>query len=252
MNTNTILVSIITINKNNSVGLQKTINSIQLQKNILFEWIFIDGLSSDLSCINAYNAPFQNKVIISEEDNGIYEAMNKGISRVSKNSVLTVFLNSGDFFHKSDSLKNVIYKFMSSLKKPDIILCASKEVCRYGLRDRIPKNINYIYFGMPSHHQSIIYSSETLKKFNFSLNYKFASDYEQLCRLFLDEKLFLVYYNVLSIFSNDGVSLSKAKESRLEAMEIRSKILKVPYFINLLIYLIHSITHSLKLSIRYF
>ena len=98
-------LSIITINFNNHDGLQKTINSVIAQTWKDFEWIIIDGGSTDGSknLIEQYD-----KYItywISESDKGIYNAMNKGI-KIARGDYLQ-FLNSGDYFYN----EKVIEKF---------------------------------------------------------------------------------------------------------------------------------------------
>jgi len=94
-------LSIITVNLNNAVGLQKTIDSVLAQTWQEFEHIIIDGGSTDGSkeIISQYT---ETKVLltynlkwISEPDSGIYEAMNKGIKKASGEYIH--FLNSGDF-----------------------------------------------------------------------------------------------------------------------------------------------------------
>ena len=103
-----ILLSVITVVKNDEENIQKTIKSVINQKNINYEYIIIDGDSKDdtLKKINKY----KNKIhkIISEKDSGIYYAMNKGIN-LAKGDVI-VFCNSGDVFYK-DSLKKVVNLF---------------------------------------------------------------------------------------------------------------------------------------------
>lgn len=77
--TNLIQLSIITINYNNAVGLQRTIESVVTQGNNNFEYIVVDGGSKDGSfeVIKKY----ANKIShwVSEPDDGIYNAMNKGV-----------------------------------------------------------------------------------------------------------------------------------------------------------------------------
>lgn len=93
-------LSVITINYNNSIGLEKTLKSIVSQSSKDFEWIVIDGASTDES---KKILEKNNDLItywISEPDKGIYNAMNKGI-KVSKGEYL-LFLNSGDYFYNSD------------------------------------------------------------------------------------------------------------------------------------------------------
>ena len=107
-------LSIITVNLNNKYGLQKTIDSVIAQTYKDFEWIIIDGGSTDGSkeLIEKYGDYISHWV--SKSDNGIYNAMNKGI-RVAHGEYL-LFLNSGDIFYRNDILENVI----SRLKGKDL------------------------------------------------------------------------------------------------------------------------------------
>ena len=91
-------VSIITINRNNIIGLKTTIASVLNQKYSDFEFIIVDGASSDGSSdlIAAISSDHRVKWV-SEPDSGIYNAMNKGVRMSSKDYLL--FLNSGDAFH---------------------------------------------------------------------------------------------------------------------------------------------------------
>jgi glycosyltransferase involved in cell wall biosynthesis len=98
-------LSIITINYNNLPGLQKTIDSVISQSFKDFEWILIDGASTDGSkdLIERYSSSFSYWV--SEPDKGIYNAMNKGIRKASGEYLL--FLNSGDYLQSPSTLENV-------------------------------------------------------------------------------------------------------------------------------------------------
>ena len=89
------LLSIITVVKNDEKNIQKTIKSVIDQKNIKYEYIVIDGKSKDNTLKKIKK--FKNKIhkIISKKDNGIYDAMNKGI-KIAKGDII-VFCNSGDF-----------------------------------------------------------------------------------------------------------------------------------------------------------
>lgn len=92
-------LSIITINLNNKDGLKKTLRSIDNQSNKNFEYLVIDGNSSDGSQDLINNSAFID-IKISEKDSGIYDAMNKGI-QLAKGEYL-LFLNSGDYLNNSE------------------------------------------------------------------------------------------------------------------------------------------------------
>lgn len=90
-------LSIITINRNNAIGLEKTIRSVLSQTNTDFEYVIIDGASTDdsVKVIRKYASSFDKRLKwVSEPDKGIYNAMNKGLGFASGKYV--EFLNSGD------------------------------------------------------------------------------------------------------------------------------------------------------------
>jgi glycosyltransferase involved in cell wall biosynthesis len=104
------LISIITVNYNDALGLERTIKSVQEQTATDYEHIIIDGGSADGSkeVIERYKNSFSHWV--SEPDNGIYSAMNKGI-KASK-GVYLLFLNSGDHFQNHLALEKA-YSFLT-------------------------------------------------------------------------------------------------------------------------------------------
>ncbi len=89
--------SIITINLNNAAGLLRTINSVNRIKNDFIEFIVIDGNSNDDSLLLLSNKIIDNVLV--ENDDGIFDAMNKGI-RLAQNDWV-IFMNSGDVFADS-------------------------------------------------------------------------------------------------------------------------------------------------------
>ena len=96
------LISIITVNRNNAAGLRRTIQSVIGQKGVDFEFIVIDGASTDGSVrvIEEYESDLS--FWASEPDTGIYQAMNKGIRKAEGDYCL--FLNSGDWLCGEGSL----------------------------------------------------------------------------------------------------------------------------------------------------
>lgn len=104
-------LSIITINYNNVEGLEKTMRSVVSQSTKDFEYIVIDGNSSDGSkdVIEKYGDRIDYWV--SEPDSGIYNAMNKGIRQAAGEYLL--FLNSGDFLNDENSLRTVFEELIT-------------------------------------------------------------------------------------------------------------------------------------------
>ena len=94
--------SIITINYNNSEGLKRTIKSVISQTSKDFEYIIIDGGSTDGSVDIIKQYATHIRYWISEKDKGVYNAMNKGVAQAHGD--YCIFMNSGDCFHSSDVL----------------------------------------------------------------------------------------------------------------------------------------------------
>lgn len=109
-------ISIITINLNNLTGLRKTIKSVVSQTSHEFEYMIIDGGSTDGSI--EVIKEFEDRITywISEPDNGIYQAMNKGIRQARGEYCL--FLNSGDWLVED----HVIESMLNALPDCDILL----------------------------------------------------------------------------------------------------------------------------------
>ena len=108
-------LSIVTINRNNAEGLRKTIDSVVSQSFNDFEYIVIDGASTDSSV--EVIKEYQDRITywVSEPDSGVYQAMNKGIRKACGEYIL--MLNSGDFLVD----KCVIEKVMPHMHDEDII-----------------------------------------------------------------------------------------------------------------------------------
>lgn len=107
-------LSIITINRNNAAGLEKTMNSVLSQSYSDFEYVVVDGASTDNSVdvIRRFSIQFGDRLKwVSEPDKGIYNAMNKGIRMASGDYV--EFLNSGDCLVAED----VVLKMFTVLDK---------------------------------------------------------------------------------------------------------------------------------------
>lgn len=105
-------LSIITINWNNATGLEKTMQSVATQSFKEFEYIVVDGASTDgsIEVVKLYESQFAHLKWVSEPDLGIYNAMNKGIRMASGDYIQ--ILNSGDCLAKED----VIERMLSALE----------------------------------------------------------------------------------------------------------------------------------------
>lgn len=115
------IFTIITVNWNNEKGLEKTIQSVLSQTFADFEYVIVDGASSDgsVEIIRKYAGQFGPRLKwVSESDEGIYNAMNKGIG-IATGTYLE-FLNSGDVLVSKDVL-GVVYKSLQTNSFPSIL-----------------------------------------------------------------------------------------------------------------------------------
>ncbi len=168
-------LSIITINLNNAAGLEKTIQSVISQTNKEFEYIVIDGASTDgsVEIIKKYSSGINYWV--SESDTGIYNAMNKGIQKAQGNYCL--FLNSGDYLVSSTTLQDV-FNEISNTAAADIFYsdCIKSDDSIYIYPDNITIN-DIIKIGI-SHQNTLIKRSLFLEHSFYNEKLRIASDLE--------------------------------------------------------------------------
>ena len=100
------MISVISINYNNAAGLKRTIESVIHQTSADYEYIIIDGGSNDDSVAVIEQYASQIDYWVSEPDSGIYNAMNKGVSKA--NGEYCIFMNSGDSFADDNVLIDVL------------------------------------------------------------------------------------------------------------------------------------------------
>lgn len=195
-------LSIITVNLNNATGLEKTAESIVSQTFTDFEWIVIDGGSTDGS-VDVIRK-FEDRITywVSEKDSGIYNAMNKGV-KIAKGEYLQ-FLNSGDWladnevvsdFSKSDFQNPIIYG--------DVLLVSDKgsvQEYRYGkmsFQSMLDSSIA---------HQSSFISRKLLIEFPYNEKYRIVSDWEFYLKMLLKNIKFQHYDRFVSFFDTTGIS----------------------------------------------
>lgn len=211
------LFSLITVTLNNLEGLKKTYKSIEKQTLKDFEWIVIDGKSSDqttkwLENISAH--------WISEPDNGLYDAMNKGIARAKGQYLL--FLNAGDQLAASDTLQ----KISETLKtqKPDFIYGDALENTHPKQFYKKARDHSKISQGMITHHQAMLYKRTIVAKQRYDLTYALAADYDFTARFLEKATSFYKCDFPLCVFEIGGLSQIHAHQSRNEEIEIRRKL----------------------------
>ena len=166
-------LTIITINLNNKTGLENTIKSVVSQSFNNFEWIIIDGNSDDGSKEIIQNYRKYITIWKSEPDNGIYDAMNKGIKYATGQYLL--FLNSGDILTSADCLQKII----PMLKEKDFYVGYElSENGRRGIKSTARLYLDYFLIVASLPHQSTFIKRETMVKYGlYNSNLTIVSDW---------------------------------------------------------------------------
>lgn len=197
-------ISIITINYNNLRGLERTIKSVKEQTWKNFEYIIIDGGSSDGSKELLHSMSNEISLWVSEPDNGIYHAMNKGIK--ASNGEYLIFLNSGDELLDPGVLKKNIIE----INTQDIIYF--DQLMIYPDNKRIwelPSTLDYNFFILGSlPHPSTFIKKELFEKVGYyDENLKIVSDWKFFMTAILNYKCSSKKVDqVLTKFYKDGIS----------------------------------------------
>jgi glycosyltransferase involved in cell wall biosynthesis len=211
-------LSIITINYNNKDGLYKTISSVINQTFIDFEYIIIDGGSTDGSIDIIKKHEHNISYWISEPDNGIYNAMNKGIK--AANSEYLLFLNSGDHFFNN----NVLIENIKHLQFYELVCFNLMEIGEKPNIISLPNTFRFsdLYLGSLLHPSTFIRKDLFEKVGLYDESLKIVSDWKFfILALFIHNCSYLRIDKTLSVFYLDGISSSGAENS-----EERNKVLK--------------------------
>lgn len=235
--------SVITINLNNLSGLEKTYHSLPPPHADLYEWIVIDGASTDGSVdfLKTTNAIWPNTQWVSEKDDGIYDAMNKGAARATGHYY--IFMNSGDSFATSQTLTQV-QKFLTQ-KSSAIIYGDSYEASegkRHLKKSRAPQNIQW---GLFTHHQAIFYQAELFKTEQYDTSYKIAADYKFTLNALQSGAECLYIPKPICIFEGGGISQQNVTTGRREQFRARSER-GTPLPLNMLIYSAQTMQYFLR------
>lgn len=188
--------TLITACYNNEKTIADTLKSVSEQTHNNIEHIIIDGASTDntLKIIDRYKQPFTK--VVSEPDNGMYDAINKGIK-----------LATGDIIgllHSDDELfdKNTLEKIANSFQKEKCDLLFANGIFVNNnnkiIRNWITKEYKpaKLYFGWVPLHTTMYFTKNTIQKTGFyNTKYKIASDYEYTLRVFKRDDIKTFYLN---------------------------------------------------------
>ena len=193
-------VSIITVVYNDREHIECTIKNVLKQIYPNIEYLIVDGGSSDgtLEIIKRYSDKLR---FISEPDNGIYDAMQKGAELATGEWI--IFRNCGDFFFSPDSTKRVFDSYID--KGEDFILCDSRYFQKYGYKDMKPNILSKHFFeAMPVNHPATYIRRKTQIKYPFRLKYRNSADYCFFVEAFSNNATYVYKDVIVSLFDNNS------------------------------------------------
>lgn len=217
-------VTVITVCFNAEKEIEKTIKSVLNQTDEFFEYVIVDGLSRDktVEIANSYKSQFDKKGIIyriiSEKDNGIYNAMNKGTKLASRDWL--IFLNAGDYFTDGKTLESINkYCFDDS----DIVYGDAIEELDTPSRLRGIKKarpLEMIETGMVFCHQSAFIKRSLLMQFPYDETYKISGDYNFFFGSYKKGRIFKHIDEIIAVFTLGGAS-SNLSDHILEDVKVK-------------------------------
>jgi len=230
-------VSIIILTYNSEQNIKHCIDSIKKQTYKDIEYIIIDGLSSDNTIKIIDENRENNTILISEKDNGIYDAWNKGLKRASGDIVGTVM--SDDYLNDQDSIQSIVNIFKE--KKCDIVYGnmqfeLNNKIVRQWKAGKFNKKKYYLGWMPPP---PTVYVKNTILKENetFDEKYKIAADYEWLLRIFFMQNYNIYYFDRFfytlrmgGVSNKNLINIIKSNRECYQAW-VNNKISKFPFWI---------------------
>lgn len=225
------LVSIITVVYNGEKYLEQTINSVLEQTYRNIEYIIIDGGSLDgtLGIIKSYEKHITKW--ISEPDQGLYDAMNKGI-KIAKGELIGM-INSDDWY-EPNAVELIVDVYKKNLEKKifhgnryDIFQDRTKIIRKFN-----PSRFKFLYYGMTYNHPSMFVHKDIYRESMYNTSLKALSDYEFVLTQFLKNKNVFFYINEVYVnYRIGGVSGKINIKNKLKEGFIARKSAGL-YFIN--------------------
>jgi len=199
-------VTVITVTLNDAEKLEKTICSVLEQTYPLIEYIIIDGRSTDSTpgLLKKYEGKIHR--VVSEPDNGIFDAMNKGIDLASGKWI--IFLNAGDYFYEKNTVETVFntgYGDAHFIYGHTYFLGGDfRGVVKAWSFDSLWKTMIFT-------HQSLFTRGDVLKKHKFDTSFKICADYQLIFDSYMEGLRFFNSDKVIAAFDPGFSEVSRAR-----------------------------------------
>lgn len=219
-------ISIITVCYNSAATIEKTIQSVAAQTYKNIEYIVVDGNSKDTTVAIIKNHEGLITKWVSEPDQGLYDAMNKGVA-LATGDIIGI-LNSDDTFYNNTVLEEVA-KFHTSNNIDASVgnIVQHKEngniVRRYSAQNWNPEKLK---IGFMPPHPSIFFKTALFKQFGgYNLGFKIGADYELITRFFLKNNISWKYSGITTTaMLVGGLSSSGTSSYKLITKEIQKAL----------------------------
>ncbi len=231
--------SVITVTHNNLDGLRRTAASLTAQDSSDYEWIVIDGASRDGTSAFMAHRPAH---FISEPDRGIYDAMNKGISRAR--GTYLIFMNAGDSFAAGNTLSRIHHELHERM--PDFIYGDALETLPSGgLAYKKSRAAHKYREGMITHHQSMLYRRAVIENMRFDLRYAVAADFDFTLQ-FMEKSAQIARLDFpVCVFEPGGLSQRQCLRGRREQFRVRARH-RCPMWKNTGVFMLQSCLWALR------
>lgn len=227
-------ISVITVCYNSDKTIRDTLESMLNQSYENYEYIIVDGKSTDktIEILKKYEKKFNGKMrYISEKDNGIYDAMNKGI-RLCKGDIIGI-INSDDWY-EYNALSIISSKYEN--QKSQVIYGMLRLVKDEKEYEVVVKNHEFIDERMITHPTCFISKNIYDKYGMYDMDYKVSADYEFMLRIRDKEDIiFKQTYDIISNFRIGGASASEVGVQETMKLKYKYKLIsKREYTLKLL------------------
>ena len=215
-------ISIITVCLNSEKTIEQTIQSVISQNDDNYEYIIIDGESTDrtLDIVNKYKNNIA--IIRSEVDSGVYDAMNKGIS-IATGDIIGI-INSDDWYEP-----NLFWEKRKSFleSNADVVHGKLNSVHKDGkMETHATNNIEEIRYMMNIYHPTLFVRKEVYEKYGaFRLKYEIAADYDFVLRLYINGVKFFYLDRMFTNYRSGGLSDEYSLKCAEEVKEISQNYL---------------------------
>jgi putative colanic acid biosynthesis glycosyltransferase len=218
------LVSIVTVVRNDKPGLVRTRTSIASQSFRDFQWLIVDGASTDGTAEYARSLDESYVSVRSEPDGGIFDAMNKGLERATGDFVL--FLNAGDTLANAAVLEHV----GGRLRRGNVDFLYGDSLEAFGgdrLVYKTARGHQRVSYGMFACHQTMFYRRSLVGPQRYDCRFRVSGDYAFTAQFLTKTTRIERVDQALCIFDLSGTSWSNQRRGRKENWKVQRDVLKL-------------------------